>query len=425
MLSLPFLKKNLGAPLQSRRAMLETLFRHLDMVRLSAGAILMVAAAGCTGLIDGGSDGLSNEQRDAETQWEQNAYPVLSTTCGVCHAGQRANVGFLIGGNPTDVKATLLAYQPPVVNFDAPGSSRLLSKGLHDGPELTGDQTSTILQWLQAEKDAQDHDPTNPTIVYQVDPFTVQMCTGGDPDNAAGTCPTNHISLSTIAGLGPMVPNAEISFTAQAIAGLYLSNMTISGGDAGVYLEHPLFVSKPAMGDLYPDQIDRFFADKDDVGPGMNQPLGGGTAVFAGFDPANQVEIHFKLASAYKPMTGTTTSDGTCKQLTSFTTNAAPQLTKAFASANNQSCFSCHGGANAGAKAALDMTGVDKVADATMQGLSCAQVKSQINLTTTDMSGFYVAPGPGSNHPIHLSTADFTSFKTPVDLWVQAEKTSP
>src|SRR4029079_1157316 len=37
-----------GAPLSSRKAMFETLCRHLDLVRLSVGAVLVIALVGCT-----------------------------------------------------------------------------------------------------------------------------------------------------------------------------------------------------------------------------------------------------------------------------------------------------------------------------------------------------------------------------------------
>jgi hypothetical protein len=43
--SVPSVQKNLGTPLQSRRAMLETLCRHLDMVRLSAAWSMAGATA--------------------------------------------------------------------------------------------------------------------------------------------------------------------------------------------------------------------------------------------------------------------------------------------------------------------------------------------------------------------------------------------
>ena len=83
--SVPSVQKNLGTPLQSRRAMLETLCRHLDMVRLSAAGVLMIALVGCTGLVDGGSDGLTPQQRTARQKFQQEAAPILHQDCVTCH----------------------------------------------------------------------------------------------------------------------------------------------------------------------------------------------------------------------------------------------------------------------------------------------------------------------------------------------------
>jgi mono/diheme cytochrome c family protein len=418
--TLPSLKKNLGAPLQSRKAMLETLFRHLDMVRLSVGAILMVALVGCTGLIDGGSDGMSDQQRTARARWTNDAYPALSANCAVCHNGSRVNIGFLVGDDQDAVKTTLLAYQPSVVNFEAPGSSRILSKGLHDGPELTASQSSAILQWLQAERDAAQHDPLNPVVTLKVPAFAVQICTAGLPDNAEGTCPTNHVSLATVPDAGALVPGAEISFTAQKLTSLYVTNLKLNGGTAGAYIEHPLFVSIPAMGNPFPDQLDRFFNLKDDAAAAKADLLAGGTHSFAGFNPDDMLEIHFKVVAAYKPDTSPPPDTGGCKVPASFKTNAAGPL--------QTNCASCHtGAANPGAKAALDITGVNS-ADPAMQLIACNQVRSRINLVTTAQSGFYLAPDPASatNHPFKFAAGQFaTNFQTPVDIWVQAEKKAP
>ncbi|HEY0193794.1 MAG TPA: hypothetical protein VGC42_21910 [Kofleriaceae bacterium] len=416
----PSLQKNLGGPLQSRKAMLETLVRHLDMVRLSAGAILMFAAVGCTGLISGGSDGKTDEQNMATASWAEDAYPALKAACYGCHNGSRVGVGFLVGADADSVKKTLLAYTPAVINFDAPGSSRILSKGLHDGPALTASQASAILQWLQAEKTAQDHDPDHPMAVYKVAAFSPMICTAGvsgDP-----TCPTNHISLSTIDGIGPMLAGVEMSFTAQALSdSLYVTNLTLNGGTSGVYLEHPLFVSRPTGKDPIPDQIDRLFDVKENLAGGKTDVLDGGTHSFNGFDPAGMVEIHFKVVSAYKPDSGGTTVDpGACKKLADFKTDAVAQL--------NTNCAGCHAGtANAGAKSAMDLTGITSTDDAVL-ATTCAQVKGRINLVDTTKSGFYIAPDPagGATHPFKFATAAaFTSFKTPVDVWVQLEKTAP
>jgi hypothetical protein len=412
--------QNLGAPLQSRKAMLETLCRHLDMVRLSAAGLLMFTLVGCTGLIDGGSDGLSKQQRVARQQWQDSALPVFRQNCETCHNGSRANVGFLTGGEDFAIRDTLMAYQPSVVNFEAASSSRVLTKGLHEGPQLTAEQSSALLLWVQAERDAVNHDPDHPMPVLATPAAAVQMCTGGDPDNAAGTCPTNHIALSMIPAAGAAIPGAEIAFTAQGLgSGLYLTNLAVTGGTAGVYMEHLLFVSVPMGKDPFPDQIDRYFATKLNIKAGTTSPLDGGTEDFIGFVATDMLEIHFKTIQAYKPDTTGTTPSG-CKVLASFKTNAQTQL--------STNCASCHAGANASATAAMDITKINAATDADVLN-ACNQVRTRINFQTTDQSGFYLAPNPGSatNHPFKFNNnaAAFTAFKTAMDVWVKAEQTAP
>jgi mono/diheme cytochrome c family protein len=404
--------------------MLETLFRHLDMVRLSASVLVMIVAVGCTGLIDGGSDGLTRQERAARKKWEATAYPVFRDNCATCHAGSRPNIEFLLGATALEVYDSIKAYDPPVMNVDAPGSSRVLSKGQHDGPALNAEQSGAILSWLQAERDAAITKPADETQLLATAPFAVQLCPPFDPANPTFVCPTvNRVPLETVGKVGPQIPGAEITFTAHALmSGLYVSNLKISGGTSGAYIEHPLFVSRPAMGDVYPDQIDRFFNLKMNVKATVVEQLSGGTAVFSGFVPTDMLEIHFRVLSAFKPDTGPGPGGpGGCKVLPSFKINAAPAL--------RTYCASCHtGGANPNAKAAMDITGI-AAADDTSLAAACAQVRTRINLTTTDQSGFFLTPNPASgiNHPFKFPDAGAftTSFKTPVDIWVQAEKVAP
>ena len=418
--SVPSLQKSLGGPVQSRKAMLETLCRHLDMVRLSAAGFLMVSLIGCTGLIDGGSDGLSTQQQLALDQWQHSALPVLRQSCATCHDGSRPMVGFLAGGaDDLAVHDNLMGYEPAVVNLDAASSSRILTKGLHLGPQLTADQSSALLLWVQAERDAVNHDPDHPTAALATPAAAVAMCTGGAPDSA--TCPTNHIALSAVSGAGTAVPGAELAFTAQALAsGLYLTNLAIKGGTAGVYLEHLLFVSRPTGKAPFPDLIDRYFATKIDVKPGATSPLGGGTEDFIGFAPTDMIEIHVKAISPYMPeATPPPPTQNGCKVLAQFKAKAVPQM--------NGNCAGCHAGGNPAAKTAMDITGIGSADDVTLQ-LVCNQVRTRINFQTTDQSGFYLAPDPGSatNHPFKFNpAANFTTFKTSVDVWVQAEKKAP
>jgi hypothetical protein len=422
--SVPSVQKNLGTPLQSRKAMLETLCRHLDMVRLSAAGIVMVALIGCTGLVDGGSDGKSKEQRAALDAWERTALPVLRQNCETCHNGSRAMVGFLIGGaDDMAVHESLMSYSPSVVNLDATSSSRILNKGLHEGPQLTGDQLSSLLLWIQAERDAVNHDPDHPAPQLATTPIQVQLCPPGQLDTTS--CPLNHIALSSVPGAGAAVPGAEITFIAQGLSsGLYLNNLQVTGGTAGAYIEHMLFVSLPAAPAVpFPDQIDRYFATKLNVGVGMSSPIDGGTEDFIGFAATDMLQVHFKVLSPFKPDTTSSAPTG-CKVLATFKSAAVPQL----GPAPGGTCSTCHGGQNTTATAAMDLTNLTATTDALLMN-ACNQVRSRINFQTTDQSGFYIAPSPTltSNHPFNFNKDQnaFNAFKTAMDVWVKAEQTAP
>jgi hypothetical protein len=399
--------------------MLETLCRHLDMVRLSAAGALMIALVGCTGLVGGGSDGMTQQQKAALQAWEQKALPVLRQDCMTCHNGSRPNVGFLIGDDDVAIHDTLMAFQPAVVNLDAASSSQIVTKDLHEGPPLTPEELPKLLDWLFAERDAANHNPDMPVQQLATKPIAVQLCTAGDPGTA--TCPINHVALDSIPTDGTVLTGAELTFTAQTIGtSLYLSNMVGNGGTSGFYLEHLLFVSLPTMAAPFPDQIDRFYALKLDVGPGKTSPVGGGAEDFIGFVPTNMIEIHFKLLSAFKPDTAPK-QDG-CKVLDKFTASAMPELTK--------NCTSCHGGQNTTAVAAMDLTTiVAATTDNTKILAACNQVRSRINFQTPEQSGFYIAPNTGTNHPFKFpnptSGEAFTTFKAAMDIWVTAEKTAP
>jgi hypothetical protein len=415
--SVPSLQKNLGTPLQSRKAMLETLCRHLDMVRLSAAGVFMLALVGCTGLVGGGSDGETPQQKAALQAWQQKALPVLKQDCISCHNGSRANVGFLAGGDDIAIHDTLMGFTPSVVNLDAASSSQIVTKDLHEGPPLTPEELPKMLDWLFAERDAASHNPDMPVQQLETPPMAVQLCTTGD----TATCPVNHIALDSIPTDGTTLTGAEITFVAQQIGtSLYLSRMSGNGGTSGFYLEHLLFVSLPAMAAPFPDQIDRYFALKFNVGPNASSPVGGGTEDFIGFKPTDMISLHFKILSAFKPDTSGTKTDG-CKVTDKFTTNAMPELTK--------NCTSCHAGQNTTATAAMDLTTIGTATTDPAKILTaCNQVRSRINTQTPEQSGFYIAPNTGSNHPFKFPSPageTFTTFKTAMDIWVTAEKTAP
>jgi len=254
----------------------------------------------CSGSVDSGEDeGLTPEQALAQSRWLHEALPVLTAVCRECHDGSMETApipspGFLGGANDLDIRETLIAYQPTVVNLGAAQSSLLLTKGEHDGaPAFEADQASAVLGWITAEAKARQD--ANPPI--RTGMVVSQLCTGGAPGSP--TCPINTVDLSAL-----NVAGASFSFIAQAAgADLYLTNMQFTPGAEGLYVEHPIIESYPAGAtDPVPDPIDRFFNVVLNLQTGAAPAiLGNGTASFAGFAPADPISLHFVALDKFKP----------------------------------------------------------------------------------------------------------------------------
>jgi hypothetical protein len=411
-------KANMGM-LHSRRAMLDTLLRHLPMVRLSVGALAAIVLMGCSGLIDDGMNTtVSAEEQLARRLYVEKAKPVMDANCASCHAGSDQSVAFIQGADAMEQRATLLATE--LVNFEAAQSSRLLTKGAHSGPALLASQASDLLEWIAAERDAAGVAGGGDTGL-ETALFTPVLCTSGAPGDP--TCPITYVDLT---GLVEGFAGARIKFVAQPLSSdLYVTNLALEGGAEGVYIEHPLFVSWPLEGDPIPDTLDRFFNVKMNLKAGdMPATINGGTAAFINFAPSNQLTIHFKIVDRFRADEGGMGGGGGggavgCKALAQFRANARGPL--------QTSCGNCHANANNGnARGAMDITGIAAMDDATLQNV-CNQVRTRLNFQDTNASGFYIAANPamGTNHPFKFpAQANFDTFKAAVDVWVQAEKTA-
>ncbi len=422
--------------------MLDTLVRHLDMVRLSISAVAMITLVGCTGLIQGGSDkdqSLTPEQKVANDKWIKLAYPAFQTaTCTTCHSGTQPNVAFLAGDGGLDTRDTLLNFTPGVVNLDAAESSRVLTKGAHEGPSLDAVSASNILEWIQAEQAAAGSVTGGGTTTLTTQPFTPIYCTSGvagDP-----TCQYNKVLLAD-AGMSASPPvdltGAYIQFIVQPLSNdMYVTDLTLNAGTNGIYIEHPLFVYVPQTGDVVPDSIDRFFAVKMDLMAAAKGPIGSGTAAFTGFTPvaAAQLQITFKVLDIYRPMSGGGgTTGGGCKVLTGtngFYTTVTNVMAKTLSGEGNN-CSNCHMGQNSGATSALDMTGITST-DTTPGGAlntACNQVLGAMNLLDIPNSGPILAPESGQDaaHPFKFANqaTNYTNFKNAVSAWAGAEKVAP
>jgi len=402
--------------------MLETLVRHLTMVRLTVAAALVLSAVGCAGLIDDGSGGLTPEQAEARKAFIQKALPRFIESCTVCHNGSRADIGFLAGTSENQIHDTIMGFDPQVVNTDAPGSSRVLTKSLHEGPELLPEQASDILQWINLEQAAVPDPGGDGGPIFETPQFLPQICTDESMPGSP-TCPINTISLDDIG-----VAGAKISFVAQAFgSALYLTELRLIPGAGGVYIEHPLFVTWPGDATVpKPDSLDRFFNVKmnlEATAAPEEQLIGGGLAAFVGFVASDKITIHFRVAGLFKTDDGggTTVAAG-CKRLDSFKANAQTSFAQPVAGAA-QSCISCHNAGNA--QSAVNMVGVQAADDAAIQP-ACDQIRTRVDFQAIATSGIYLAPDPANaNHPFKFNATQLAAFKANVDKWIADEQVAP
>jgi len=379
--------------------MLNTLLLHLRMVRLVAAAGLLFWV-GCMGQITNGADPgdggtLSPEEIAARNAFDQEALPILNGFCASCHAGSMTGIDWMTPS--PDIRTHILTF-PGLVNLDTPTMSQLLTKGAHEGPALTSDQASALLDWIGLEKAA-----------------------AGGPDTSVETQafqPVVGQNTVDLSGIG--LTGSTLTFRLEQLSvGIYLNEITVNAGTDGAHVVHPLFVTWDDQGNASPDPVDRFSDIDLTVAGDMASPLGGGTAVFVDVSPTTKLSIHFKVAELAQG--GSTTggggiTGGGCKAVAAFTQYAQPLL-----SAN---CKSCHDGSNASATAATDMTKIDDLT-AAGQAAACGQILSRVDLTSIPTSGVFVATDPGqqTTHPFKFggSTTQFNNFQSQLTMWINQE----
>ena len=268
----------------------------MQVARLHIAAIAAALATGCTGQIDEDiPEGITPEQEKARKAWITKAHPTLEMNCVSCHGGSRPEVAFIEGApDPYAQKTDLLSYEKMIVILSSPQTSELIKHGAHDGPALTASQASGIIEWMQAEREAT---PEMNGFPVKAAAIPVMPCTAGAPGSP--TCPYNEIPLDSLGAAG-----AKIQFTATDVSGsIYLSNLAAIPGPMGVYLEHPIVVSVPAMGEPKLDPVDRFFnvmLNLPSGAPAAMQRIGNGAGSFVGFAPADPIAMYFKAVGPMK-----------------------------------------------------------------------------------------------------------------------------
>ncbi len=410
--------------------MLETLIRHLDMVRLTLGAVVLAATvlSGCVGIIgDDPDDGMTPNQRKAREAFTKKAYPVLTTNCAGCHA-TLTNADFLKGSNALEVYATITGFEPSMINFIDSAKSRIVTKAEHSGPAFattakmgqTDSDYEIMLDWLRAEQRAGGDgsgDGSGGPVYILTPKITPKVCEGARP-----ACITaglvNEIPLQGIRPDGTGV-DAKVTFLYEVLPSAnapYLASLSLAGGAEGAYIESPLFLGYEA-GKTEPNiDGDAFFDIKVNAPVNMTLTIGSGFAGLTGIkakDEAgalNQIAMSFQVVDKYKPDTGPV-DPSLCKALPMYVAQVKPLIAA--------SCLGCHGTAanNAGAKGNMTISASDEA--------SCQQAKANAtDLNNIPAQAIFVAPKPGaSNHPFKLGNS--AAWEAAVTTWLNAEKISP
>jgi hypothetical protein len=258
--------------------------------------IALLFATGCTGIIDADlPEGVSPEQEAARKAWIQKAHPTLQPNCESCHGGSRAGVNWFEGADPYAQRDALMNYMGMIINLDAPMTSKIITYGAHEGPDLNAVQASNVIEWMMKERDAR---PMGNFFPVMTTPQALMPCTTGNPGSA--TCPFNEFPLDAAGATG-----AKVQFTFTDVSGKpYLSNLKVVPGPMGVYAQHPMFVSVPATGEPKLDALDRYANVMINIAagaPAAMQVIGNGTSSFVDYASADPIAVYFKAVGPLKP----------------------------------------------------------------------------------------------------------------------------
>ena len=196
----------------------------------------------------------------------------------------------------------------------------------------------------------------------------------------------------------------------------------ITGDDAGQLAKSPQVEGYRARGIevlLLTDPVDSFSNVSQIVEVGTSAPLGPGLVILSNWSKGAKLSIAFKSIATTDPNGGSggagggNGDDGPCSADTSFTTNAVPALAP---------CTNCHGGNNAKATNAVDMTQLDSNPAA-----ACGQIYNRVDLNNPEESQLFVTTNPqvANGHPFKFggnnNIQNFNNFVSAVTTWIQAE----
>jgi hypothetical protein len=310
--------------------------------------------------------------------------PLFSQTCGgPCHVMGAGNAPTYLA--PPDAYASIKAFGGIVV-ADV-GTSLVLTKGPHEGPDLVDPLRSQITAWLTLEAAL-----ITTTSLPQTAPFSVTM--GAN---------TVDLSAAGVAG-------AKLTFTAALSSDvLTLTNMQIvAPATTGVHIVFPIFDTLPANNG--PESQDMSFSNADvTVAAGQSGSLYPGILVLTGWASTDQMKIEVTKLEAVTVAPTDAGATGGCKSVATFTSDVVPQI-------QANTCLNCHNTGGSG-NASLDLSGL--AATPPDDTGACAQALNRADVTTPAMSDLILAPtGHVANHPYKNASQ---AFVTAVEAWLANE----
>ncbi|CAN5412857.1 hypothetical protein BH09MYX1_BH09MYX1_33160 [soil metagenome] len=308
--------------------------------------------------------------------------------CGSCHQNGTGGVVTQVFLKGPDVYTTIKNY-PGIVSDDIYGSKLLNRPANHPVASLQDPGNEALLgqvtAWLSAEAVAIKATPLPTTDI--VDPMS------GSVD----------LTKAGIAG-AKIVFTPSVTGTTLRLNDVRLQAPTTSG----IHVASPTFVIIPTTG---PEVSNTTFSTSD-----LSVPAAGtatiGTVLYAfNFPSGAKIRIQFqKIEAATVAATDAGSSASSCKAQADFTNTARPVL--------QANCANCHGGNNANATAAFDMTKL-----ASDPAAACTQARFKINLADKNNSNILLAPlaNSGLGHPVkpfgNTGAAGYQSILT----WVNKE----
>jgi hypothetical protein len=333
--------------------------------------------------------------------------PTLYASCGpMCHeAGGIADAPFLAGPD----RYQSITSWPGIIVKDATQSK--LETYPVSGPQHPYKKL--------------DQPPLDTTLFPQVKAWLAAEAAGidtmGQPD--AGTpfvqpfVPIMGFNAVYLTPFGMQFTGMAITFNADTVGGaLELSDIEVHPTSAaGLHIVHPLFAVNPVGKPADPDPVDSF-SNVDQVFPaGQSMPLSPGTLILTNWVSGAKLSLAFEKVEIVVPSAADAGPEGGtsgCKSMATFTSDAKQPLM--------DNCVMCHGGANAAAQGAIDMSklGSDPAA-------ACAQVRNRVSPANPPASQIFITTDPAGNaaHPYKFggSNTKFGAFKTSLSMWIQAE----